>query len=99
MSGVMVDVAELGTAEGLLGAAALLSSAPDRAATIGHTLDPLLQHVGDRMVASDVRSLLGDAHFVSGNFVTARQMYSLAMSTFQTPKYINIPAQQGRLGM
>jgi hypothetical protein len=80
-------------------AAALLSSAPDRAATIGHTLDPLLQHVGDRMVASDVRSLLGDAHFVSGNFVTARQMYSLAMSTFQTPKYINIPAQQGRLGM
>jgi hypothetical protein len=76
-----------------------LASAPDRAQAIDQQLMPLLQHVGDRMVASDVHSLVGDAHFVAGNFVRARQMYDLAIDTFQTPKFINVPAQEGRLGM
>ncbi len=80
-------------------AAALLASSPVRAVAINDQITPLLSHVGDRMVASDVQSLVGDAHFVSGDFVSARQMYDLAIITFQTPKYINIPAQLGRLGM
>jgi hypothetical protein len=79
--------------------AAQVAAAPHRAAEIDERLIPMLAHLGDRMVASDVYSLVGDAHFVSGQFVRARQMYNLSIGLFQTPKYVNVPAQEGRLGL
>ena len=80
-------------------AAAQAAAAPHRASFIAEQAKPLLVHVGDRMVVSDFHSLMADAYFVSGNFDEARRMYDLAMDTFHLPKYINVPAQEGRLGM
>jgi hypothetical protein len=79
--------------------AAQVAAAPHRAAEIDERLLPMLADLGDRMVASDVYSLVGDAHFVSGQFARARQMYNLSIGLFQTPKYVNVPAQEGRLGL
>jgi hypothetical protein len=79
--------------------AAQVAAAPHRAGEIDERLIPMLSHLGDRMVASDVYSLVGDAHFLSGEFVRARQMYDRSIGLFQTPKYVNVPAQEGRLGM
>jgi tetratricopeptide (TPR) repeat protein len=80
-------------------AAARAAAAPHRARSIAEEASPLLAHIGDRMVVSDFHSLMADAHFVSGNFDEARRMYDLAMDIFHLPKYINVPAQEGRLGM
>ena len=51
------------------------------------------------MVASDYHTLVGDAHFVVGEFAKARERYNEAIDLFQMPKYINVQAQEGRLGM
>jgi hypothetical protein len=80
-------------------AAAQAAAAPHRARSIAEVSRPLLTHVGDRMVVSDFHSLMADAHFVSGDFQQARRMYDLAMEAFHLPKYINVPAQEGRLGL
>jgi tetratricopeptide (TPR) repeat protein len=55
--------------------------------------------VGDCFVSSDVASALGDAYFAIGEFDRARDMYSEAKRLFDLPKYVNLHAQEGRLGM
>jgi hypothetical protein len=80
-------------------AAAQAAAAPHRARPIAEEASPLLAQVGDRMVVSDFYSLMADAQFVSGNFAEARRLYDVAMDMFHLPKYINVPAQEGRLGM
>jgi tetratricopeptide (TPR) repeat protein len=79
--------------------AARLAAAPQLASEAEQHLLPLLGVLGDRMVTSDLHSLVGDAYFVAGDFRRARAMYDRAMSLFHLPKYININAQEGRLGM
>jgi tetratricopeptide (TPR) repeat protein len=79
--------------------AARLAAAPQLASEAEQDLLPLLNVLGDRMVTSDLHSLVGDAYFVAGDFRRARMMYDRAMSLFHLPKYININAQEGRLGM
>jgi tetratricopeptide (TPR) repeat protein len=83
----------------IAGAAAKLAAEPKRAETIDLQTAPLLKQFGDRMVVSDFHSLVGDAYFVTGNFPQARAMYSVAINLFHLPKYTNIPAQEGRLGL
>jgi len=78
---------------------AQLIATPRRAAEIAEVLLPRLNVIGDRMVASDVHSLVGDAYFETGDFVRARQMYDRAVELFNLPKFSNIYAQEGRLGM
>lgn len=72
---------------------------PQRTAEIAEVLLPRLNAIGDRMVASDVHSLVGDAYFETGDFVRAREMYGRAMNLFHVPKFSNTYAQEGRLGM
>jgi tetratricopeptide (TPR) repeat protein len=79
--------------------AAQLAAAPHRASEIEQQVLPRLSGVGDRMVSSDFYSLVGDAHFAKGDFDQARAMYDLAMNLFHLPKYGNVYAQEGRLGM
>jgi tetratricopeptide (TPR) repeat protein len=79
--------------------AARLSAVPRRAAETEQDMLPRLSDLGDRMVSSDFHSLLGDAYFVSGDFARARQMYDRAIALFHLPKYANVAAQEGRLGM
>jgi len=79
--------------------AAQLAAAPHRAREIEAQMLPRLAKVGDRMVCSDFYSLVGDAHFAGGSFEQARAMYRLAMDLFHLPKYTNVHAQEGRLGM
>jgi hypothetical protein len=55
--------------------------------------------VGDCFVGADLATALGDAYFVTGEFDRARDMYSLAMNIFHLPKYVNVHAQEGKLGM
>jgi Flp pilus assembly protein TadD len=55
--------------------------------------------VGDCFVGSDFASALGDAYFETGDFDRARVMYTKAMDLFHLPKYVNLHAQEGRLGM
>ena len=79
--------------------AAQLSAVPRLAAEAEQHMLPRLRALGDRMVSSDFHSLLGDAYFVSGDFARARQMYDRAIALFHLPKYTNVAAQEGRLGM
>jgi hypothetical protein len=58
-----------------------------------------LCEVGDCFVGSDFASALGDAYFETGDFDRARVMYTKAMDLFHLPKYVNLHAQEGRLGM
>jgi hypothetical protein len=51
------------------------------------------------MVNSDFSSLIADAYFVTGDMERAREFYSRAMDTFDLPKYVNLHAQKGMLGM
>jgi hypothetical protein len=79
--------------------AAQLAVAPHRAAEVQQQALADLEALGDRMVSSDFHSLVGDAYFVAGDFERARAMYDRALALFHLPKYTNIPAQEGRLGM
>jgi tetratricopeptide (TPR) repeat protein len=94
-----MSIAPWKVAYSLAHGASQIAAAPERAELVDGELIPTLEQVGDIMVASDYHSLVGDAHFVAGNFVKAREMYDVAMSLFQMPKYINVQAQEGRLGM
>lgn len=80
-------------------AAAELAESPADAPALRKTLLDQLVDVGDCFVASDVASALGDAYFEIGDFETARDMYSEAKRLFDLPKYVNLHAQEGRLGM
>jgi hypothetical protein len=77
----------------------ILAAAPKRAREIEDKLAPRLDQVGDRMVNSDFSSLIADAYFVTGDLEQARNFYSRAMVTFDLPKYVNLHAQKGMLGM
>ncbi|HEX6963825.1 MAG TPA: tetratricopeptide repeat protein [Lacipirellula sp.] len=76
-----------------------LAATPARAEEIEQRVLDRLCNVGDCFVGSDVASALGDAYFEMGEFDKARDMYAKAMELFHLPKYVNLPAQEGRLGM
>jgi tetratricopeptide (TPR) repeat protein len=94
-----VDIAPWKVSYQLARGAARIAAAPQRTDAIDQEAMPLLKHVGDLMVASDYYALVGDAHFITGQFGKAREMYGHAMDLFEMPKYINVQAQEGRLGM
>jgi hypothetical protein len=76
-----------------------LAAQPERAAEIEQRVLDRLCNVGDCFVGSDVASAIGDAYFETGEFEKARDMYAKAMQLFHLPKYVNLHAQEGRLGM
>ena len=80
-------------------AVTVLGSSPERAQEIEDRLLSDLCEVGDCFVGSDFASALGDAYFDNGDFERARAMYAKAMELFHLPKYVNLHAQEGRLGM
>lgn len=80
-------------------AAAELTESPSGAPSMHRRLLDQLVDVGDCFVGSDVASALGDAYFEMGDFDSARAMYSEAKRLFDLPKYVNLHAQEGRLGM
>jgi tetratricopeptide (TPR) repeat protein len=86
-------------------AATILATAPHRAAEVEEKFLPKLVggkrggDVGECFVGADLATALGDAYFVTGEFDRARDMYSLAMNIFHLPKYVNVHAQEGKLGM
>jgi tetratricopeptide (TPR) repeat protein len=80
-------------------AVTILGSAPSRAREVEDRLLDKLCNVGDCFVGSDLASALGDAYFETGDFERARDMYGKAMDLFHLPKYVNLHAQEGRLGM
>jgi tetratricopeptide (TPR) repeat protein len=80
-------------------AVTVLGGAPERAKEIEDRVLNRLCNVGDCFVGSDVASALGDAYFETGEFERAREMYGKAMQLFHLPKYVNLHAQEGRLGM
>jgi tetratricopeptide (TPR) repeat protein len=80
-------------------AVTVLGASPERAKEIEDRVFGRLCNVGDCFVGSDVASALGDAYFETGQFDRARDMYARAMQLFHLPKYVNLHAQEGRLGM
>jgi tetratricopeptide (TPR) repeat protein len=80
-------------------AVTVLGASPERASEIEQRVFGRLCNVGDCFVGSDVASALGDAYFETGEFERARDMYAKAMQLFHLPKYVNLHAQEGRLGM
>jgi tetratricopeptide (TPR) repeat protein len=80
-------------------AAAELAESPSEAPLLHQRMIDQLVEVGDCFVGSDVASALGDAYFEMGEFDRARAMYSEAKRLFDLPKYVNLHAQEGRLGM
>jgi tetratricopeptide (TPR) repeat protein len=80
-------------------AVTILGAAPERAKEIEDRVFDRLCNVGDLSVGSDVATALGDAYFETGQFDAARDMYARAMQLFHLPKYVNLHAQEGRLGM
>jgi tetratricopeptide (TPR) repeat protein len=80
-------------------AVTVLSTSPHRAPEIDERLLAQLVEVGDCFVSCDFASALGDAYFEIGQFDRARELYALAMDLFHLPKYVNLHAQEGRLGL
>ena len=80
-------------------AIAMTMATPAQAANAEQILVPRFDQIGDRLVRSDVSSMIGDAYFRDGNFEKAREMYEMSMSIFSLPKYVNLNAQEGMLGM
>jgi hypothetical protein len=79
--------------------ATALAAAPKRASELKDQLMPWLVQVGDRLVNADFSSVVADAYFDDGNLQQAREMYNHALDTFDLPKYVNLHAQKGLLGM
>ncbi len=80
-------------------AVTVVGTSPGRAREIEDRYLAELCEVGDCFVGSDFASALGDAYFENGDFESARRMYATAMDIFHLPKYVNLHAQEGRLGM
>ena len=78
---------------------AMTMVSPQQAAQAEEILMPRLEQIGDRLVRSDVTSMVGDAYFRDGDFSRARELYERSMKTFSLPKYANIHAQEGVLGL
>ena len=81
------------------GATVSLWGEPQRAAEIERALVPRMDQIGDRVMNSDIASIIGDAYFKTGAFREARSMYALSLANFNLPKHVNLRAQYGRLGM
>jgi hypothetical protein len=79
--------------------ATALAAAPSRASEMKDQLMSWLVQVGDRLVNADFSSVVADAYFDDGNLDEARDMYNHALDTFDLPKYVNLHAQKGLLGM
>jgi tetratricopeptide (TPR) repeat protein len=103
--GQAVEVASWKPTYWVAEAATILATAPHRAPEVEERFLPRLVgrggkgDVGDCFVGADLASALGDAYFVTGDFNRARDMYTLAMDIFHLPKYVNLHAQEGKLGM
>jgi hypothetical protein len=80
-------------------ATARLEAEPHRVTEVQTEMLPCLEQIGDRLVRSDFSSVLADAYFSTGDLKKARDMYNAAMKTFDLPKYVNLHAQKGLLGM
>jgi hypothetical protein len=80
-------------------AVTVVGTAPSRAREIEDRYLAELCEVGDCFVGCDLATALGDAYFENGDFEDARRMYAMAMDIFHLPKYVNLHAQEGRLGM
>jgi hypothetical protein len=80
-------------------AVTVLGTQPSRAPEIEQRYLGELCAVGDCFVGCDFASALGDAYFETGDFESARRLYAMAMDIFHLPKYVNLHAQEGRLGM
>jgi tetratricopeptide (TPR) repeat protein len=80
-------------------AVTILAADPTRAADAREKVLPRINQIGDCFVSSDFATMLGDAYFEAGEFHEARDMYTEAMRLFHLPKYVNLHAQEGRLGM
>jgi len=78
---------------------AMAMASPHQAERIEEWILPKMVQIGDRFVRADMASLVGDAYFLDGQFVKARQLYEQSRSIFSFPKYVNIHAQEGMLGM
>ena len=59
----------------------------------------LIARVGDRSLKADLLERLGNAFFEAGRLVEARKYYQDSIDVFCQPKFVNIPAQEGMLGM
>jgi len=55
--------------------------------------------LGDRMLLSDIDSMIGDAYFDAGRFEEAREHYAASMETYSLPRTVNPHALEGLLGM
>jgi len=76
-----------------------LRSKPESASQAEEMLGMLHQQVGDRLVRGDIASVVGDAFFTCGDFERARQLYAQGLAAMSLPRYTNIHAQEGRLGL
>lgn len=81
------------------GAATALWGDPGRADEVARLRLSRIDQVGDRVLNSDLASLVGDAYFHTGDFKDARAMYARSLDNFNLPKQVNLRAQRGRLGM
>lgn len=59
---------------------------------------PCLARIGDRVLRADLLAILGDVHFMAGNFTQAREKYLVSLKAFHLPKRINYRAQRGLTG-
>jgi hypothetical protein len=78
---------------------AMAMASPHPADRIDRMMLPRVDQIGDRLVRSDIISLVGDTYFRDGQFDRARDMYQRSMKVFSLPKYVNVHAQEGLLGM
>jgi hypothetical protein len=62
-------------------------------------LGPLVARVGDRALRADLLERIADAFFQAGNLEVARKYYQDSIDMFCQPKFVNLPAQAGMLGM
>ena len=60
---------------------------------------PCLARLEDRVLRADMLAILGDVHFVAGDFTQARENYLASLRAFHLPKQINYRAQKGLTGL
>jgi hypothetical protein len=79
--------------------AAKLNARPETVASVAAVGWTRIDEIGDRLVRSDLAALFGDAYFAAGEFVLARRMYDYSLAVMNLPRYVNVHAQAGKLGM
>ncbi len=78
---------------------AMSMASPHQPARIEEWLLTRIEDVGDRLIRADAYAMVGDAYFSQGEFIKARDLYQQSRDTFSLPKYVNIHAQEGMLGL